>query len=178
MYNLTLTTHPALRIRWFTRHPLRYAEERDGWIFRDNTGLKGEVATWARKYLEDGALDAPDSPLARVVTKIDTAARPNATEASIMQRELPVCDQVVQAVGYTRNELPRLTLRGVPVDLKYRDQQGGFDDAKTGEMIPGLYGAGIAWPEKVLDPEGRTEFAVGLWKFMRYLKKVVPNWAG
>ncbi|KAH0135786.1 hypothetical protein KCU86_g25381, partial [Aureobasidium melanogenum] len=26
LYNLASTTHPDLRIKWFTRHPLRYAE--------------------------------------------------------------------------------------------------------------------------------------------------------
>jgi hypothetical protein len=28
----------------------------------------------------------------------------------------------------------------------------------------------------VVDPEGNVEFAVGLYKFMNYLKRVVPNW--
>ena len=44
LYNLASTTHTKLRIKWLTRHALRYAEERDGWIFQDNTGLKGDVA--------------------------------------------------------------------------------------------------------------------------------------
>lgn len=56
LYNLASSTHPKLRIKWFTRHPLRYAEERDGWIFRDNTGLKGEVAVWAKENLEEDRL--------------------------------------------------------------------------------------------------------------------------
>jgi len=52
---------------------------------------------------------------------------------------------------------------------------GGFKDAQ-GEEVRGLYGAGIAWPNKVTDPEGNVEFAVGLAKFMAFLKKVVPEW--
>jgi len=35
---------------------------------------------------------------------------------------------------------------------------------------------GIAFPESVTDPEGNKEMAVGLWKFMRYLKRIVPDW--
>jgi hypothetical protein len=44
LYLLASTTHTGLRIKWFTRHLLRYAEEKDGWILRDNTGLKGDAA--------------------------------------------------------------------------------------------------------------------------------------
>ncbi|RAL67018.1 hypothetical protein DID88_007798 [Monilinia fructigena] len=59
IYNLA--TSPGkefenIRIKWLTRHELRYAEERDGWIKRDNTGLKGEVATWAKNNLEPDTL--------------------------------------------------------------------------------------------------------------------------
>jgi len=42
--------------------------------------------------------------------------------------------------------------------------------------VSGLYGAGIAFPEKVLDPEKNVEYAVGLFKFMKYLQRVVPAW--
>jgi len=44
LYNFAASSQPGVRIKWFTRHPLRYAEEKDGWILRDNTGLKGEAA--------------------------------------------------------------------------------------------------------------------------------------
>ena len=52
---------------------------------------------------------------------------------------------------------------------------GGFRDEK-GDEIRGLYGAGIAWPNRVTDPEGNVEYAVGLAKFMSFLKEVVPSW--
>ena len=59
----------------------------------------------------------------------------------------------------------------------YNHETAEFSD-KEGNTIPGLYGAGIAYPEKVVDPEGNVEYAVGLAKFMKYLKRVVPNWQG
>jgi hypothetical protein len=34
--------------------------------------------------------------------------------------------------------------------------------------IPGLFGAGIAFPERVVDPHGNEEYAVGFWKFMKF----------
>jgi hypothetical protein len=44
----------------------------DGWIRRDNTGLKGEVATWAKENLEEDRL--PFSPVNKVLDKVNTSA--------------------------------------------------------------------------------------------------------
>ena len=39
----------------------------------------------------------------------------------------------------------------------------------------GVRGFGIAFPEMVTDPAGHDEFAVGMWKFMRYVReKLLP----
>ncbi|KAG9703214.1 hypothetical protein KCU73_g18207, partial [Aureobasidium melanogenum] len=57
----------------------------------------------------------------------------------------------------------------------YQPDTGAFKNV-DGKQIPGLFGAGIAWPERVTDPEGSVEWAVGFWKFMRYAKRVVPDW--
>ncbi len=170
LYNLASSTHPLLRIKWFTRHPLRYAEERDGWIFRDNTGLKGDVAVWARENLEEDRL--PKSPVSEFLTKVSTSRE---REEEDYRRELPGCDRVVQAIGYRPVEIPVLEKEGKKMEVKYDHETGQFRDG-GGEVVKGLYGAGIAWPERVVDPEGNVEFAVGLWKFMRYLKRVVPKW--
>lgn len=171
-------THPNLRIRWFTRHPLRYAEERDGgrWIKRDNTGLKGEVAVWARENLEPETL--PLSPVSAHLSKVETpGASDPAAEAETYRRELSSCTHLCQAVGYTVDPLPELRVDGRTVDRpRYVHTTGGFEDAETGATIPGLYGAGIAFPERVVDPEGSVEYAVGLFKFMNFLRRVVPEW--
>lgn len=170
LYNLGRSTHPQLRIKWFTRHPLRYAEERDGWILRDNTGLKGDVAIWAKENLEEDKL--PSSDVSRYLEKVSTTRD---QEQAVYKQHLPACTHVVQAIGFTRNEIPMLERQGKQLEIKYDNITGDFED-KEGNKVKGLYAAGIAYPEKVVDPEGNVEHAVGLAKFMNYLKRVVPNW--
>lgn len=159
-----------IRIKWLTRHELRYAEERDGWIKRDNTGLKGEVATWAKENLEADTL--PTSNVSKYLEKIKTSPE---TEQEDYEKHLPGCKYVVQAIGFTKNPLPALERDGKALEITYDHETSGFVDAE-GKTVRGLYGAGIAFPEKVVDPEGTTEYAVGMWKFMKYLKRVAPTW--
>lgn len=170
LYNLASSTHPHLRIKWFTRHPLRYAEERDGWIFRDNTGLKGAVATWAKDNLEESVL--PRSDVSKYLEKVFTHKE---REQEYYEKHLPECTHVIQAIGYRNNPLPKLENEGGSLDVKYDNTTAGFTD-QNGKVVKGLYGAGIAFPERVTDPEKNVEHAVGLWKFMKYLKRVVPEW--
>jgi hypothetical protein len=158
-------------MKWFTRHALRYAEERDGWIFRDNTGLKGDVALWAKENLEEDRL--PFSDVSKYLEKLPTSTE---RENEVYMQHLTKCTHVIQAVGFQPNEIPRLKRGGKELDVSYNNRTAEFMD-EEGRKIPGLYGAGIAWPEKVVDPEGNVEYAVGLLKFMTYLKRVVPDWA-
>ncbi|OBT49600.1 hypothetical protein VE04_10078, partial [Pseudogymnoascus sp. 24MN13] len=60
LYELARSTHPGVRVKWFSRHPLRYAVDKGDWILRDNTGLKGETAVWARENLEEGVWEQSD----------------------------------------------------------------------------------------------------------------------
>lgn len=171
LYNLASSTHPRLRIKWFTRHPLRYAEERDGWIFRDNTGLKGDVAVWARENLEENVLASSD-----VSTYLEKLSTSRERENEVYMEHLTKCTHVIQAVGYKPNEIPGLEKEGKKLDVTYDNRTAEFTDGE-GNKVPGLYGAGIAYPERVVDPLGNVEHAVGLWKFMTYLKRVVPDWS-
>ena len=170
LYNLASTSHPQMSINWFTRHPLRYAEERDGWIFRDNTGLKGDVASWARENLEEDIL--PSSDVSKYLKKISTTRE---KEQEDYKKHLPACTHVIQAIGYEKNTPPVLKKGEKHLRTAFDPLTGGFRDEK-GDEIRGLYGAGIAWPNRVTDPEGNVEYAVGLAKFMSFLKEVVPNW--
>jgi len=174
--NLALSSHPQLRIRWFTRHALRYAEYMDGWILRDNTGLKGEAAVWARDNLEPAAF--PSSIIAKVV---DVFAYDKNDEEATLAKGLKGTDYVVQAIGFTRDPIPEL--RAVDGGKErslvpfYDHLSGRFrQGSKDGEEVKGLFGAGIAWPERVTDPQGNVEYAVGFWKFMKYIKRVSPEW--
>ncbi|KAI0466387.1 hypothetical protein F4859DRAFT_307278 [Xylaria cf. heliscus] len=182
LVSLANTTHPHLRVKWFTRNELRYAEYMDGWILRDNTGLKGQAAEWARQNLDREAF--PNSPVSKFITKVWTAGK--GEEA--YEAELPECTHIVQAVGYARNLLPRFEViekdgdTAKPLQVEYDDLNGRFykkNDSKSEhdrEYVPGLFGAGIAFPERVTDPHGNVEHAVGFWKFMKFVKRVVPDW--
>lgn len=88
---------------------------------------------------------------------------------------LPSCTHIVQAIGFHQNKVPIFERSGSNLKVAYDNTTAGFVDEK-GEEVKGLYAAGIAWPERVTDPEGNVEYAVGLAKFMKYLQRVVPQW--
>ncbi|KAL6244643.1 hypothetical protein RBB50_008171 [Rhinocladiella similis] len=170
LLELATRTHPHLRIKWFSRRPLQYAiPMADGRIVRDNTGLKGRSADFARSHLEDIRLK--DSPVGQYLQKYDCSV--NGEE--VYHTQLTQCTHVVQAVGFQRDPVPPLRVNNNPlVTLSYDNRTGLFQDG-SGHRVPGLCGAGIAFPEKVVDPAGNTEYAVGFWKFMNYLRRVVPQ---
>lgn len=213
LVELARTSHPRLRIKWFTRNRLRYAEYMDGWILRDNTGLKGQAAEWARQNLDFDFDDDDDdnhnafadrSPVRDLVTRVWTAG---GREEQAYQTELPGCTHIVQAVGYENHPLPQLHVIGPhdraakPLDVEFDHETGRFFEspgsataaaaagaASAGagagavaakekrEYVPGIFGAGIAFPERVVDPHGNVEYAVGFWKFMKYVSRVAPGW--
>ncbi|KAI0379039.1 pyridine nucleotide-disulfide oxidoreductase-domain-containing protein [Hypomontagnella monticulosa] len=169
LFTLSQNSHPQLRVRWFSRtKQLKYAEDKGDWILYDNTGLKGRAAQFARENLDGNKLSHSD--VGKIITRVDCSGGRD-QEIQAMMRVMPECDQVVQAVGYTRNPLPSMDQ-----DITFDHQTGGFIDQGTNQPVPGLFGAGIAFPEKVVDPFGNVEYSVGFIKFMRFLKRVVPNW--
>lgn len=175
LFKLASTSYPDLKVRWFPRNGLRYAKFEDGWILRDNTGLKGAAAEFARAHLEDDVL--PHSEAGKFISKHDCSG---GYEKEIMTYEenLPGCTHIVSATGFTPDAVPLLSQDGRNLhnaDLVYDNLNGGFMN-KKGEQIKGLFGAGIAFPERVTDPLGNQELNVGMWKFMKYLKRVVPEW--
>lgn len=171
LYELSGAGAP-LKIKWFVRSPLLYAVDMpDGWILRDNTGLKGASADFARQHLEDAALAI--SPVGKLLTKVPC---PDACDES-MKDDLDSCSHIVQAIGYTRSPTPQLSIDGKDVGLvDYDPIEGSLRGAKDGTAIPRAFGAGIAFPERTTDPHGNVESAVGLWKFVKYLKRVAPGW--
>ncbi|KAK5109539.1 hypothetical protein LTR62_006890 [Meristemomyces frigidus] len=180
LYNIASTTKSDLKIRWLTRHELRYAEFMQGWILRDNTGLKGEVAAWAKQHLEPENFKKSD-----VSNYIDAISYEKGQEDEVFEKHLPGSDLIVQAIGYTRNATPTLTtIDGKSIKPEYDHETGGFEYSKEANAaskdglakLPGMYGAGIAWPERVKDPYGNVEYAVGFFKFMKYVKRVSPEW--
>ncbi|KAK5136191.1 hypothetical protein LTR08_004028 [Meristemomyces frigidus] len=180
LYHLAKYSKSDLKIRWLTRHSLRYAEFMNGWVLRDNTGLKGEAAVWARENLEPENFKSSD--VRNYITAISYA---KGEEEENFAAHLPGSDFVIQAIGYTRDPVPALkTGDGKEITLYYDHEKGSFsyvresDCGSIGDLakLPGVYGAGIAWPERTTDPQGNVEYAVGFMKFMRYVKRVSPEW--
>lgn len=172
LYNIAKTM-PGIKVKWFTRHNLRYAEYMDGWILRDNTGLKGEAATWAKENLEPETM--PSSDVSKYITKVLYKA---GTEKETFAEHFQDVNYYIQAIGFDRNPIPRLTTsKGKELVPKFDHDTGSFTfDEDHTSKVPGLYGAGIAWPERVKDPYGNVEYAVGFFKFMKFVKRVSPNW--
>ena len=140
----------ASRILNFYLHPLKYSVYLGDWMLYPNTGLRGAAAVWAREAI-DGTW--PDR-LERY-----HCADPN------FDNLLASCSKVVYTIGFTprpRPETPQFP------DLSYNDSNG--------IIAPGLFGLGIAYPQKVVDPFGNVEHNVGLWKFMTYLNQVMDLW--
>lgn len=175
LYNLAAEGKADVKIKWFTRHDLRYAEYMDGWILRDNTGLKGEAATWAKENLEPETL--PQSDVSRFVTKIAYKA---GMEKHVFAKELKDVHYYVQAIGFDKDPIPALTTTdGEKLSPSFDHESGEFsvkDQKSDDKKLPGLFGAGIAWPERVKDPYGNVEYAVGFFKFMKFVKRVSPQW--
>ena len=162
--NLTDLHHPPLDIVNVWKDPLLYAEYMpDDWILYDNTGLKGIAAEWAMHRLESGRVPS--------IKRISTEEL--GSEASIQKP----FDFVVFAVGFIRNPLPAIHFNELSEAL---DESKITHDAKTsrllhaGSVLPNLYGLGIAFPEKTVDPRGNIEDSVGMWKFMKYSQRIVP----
>ncbi|KAI1406817.1 pyridine nucleotide-disulfide oxidoreductase-domain-containing protein [Hypoxylon sp. FL1857] len=169
LFTLSRNSHPLLRVRWFSRAKrLKYAEDRGDWILYDNTGLKGCAAQFAREHLDGERLLHSD--VGKIVARVDCSGGPE-QEAQAMRREIPGCDYVVQAVGFSTKALP---IR--QQNISFDHQTGDFIDQTTSSPIPGLHGAGIGFPERVVDPLGNVEYSVGFIKFMRFLERVVPKW--
>lgn len=140
----------AKKVINFYRSPNQYALNMGDWILFDNTGLKGETALWARAHI-DG--DLPDN-LERYIVNEENIAK-----------YIPVCDQLIYAVGFERRH-------SLKMDGEFIQEY----NPHVGIIAPGLFGFGIGYPEKKIDPFGNTAFQVGLWKFMAYLNKVMPIW--
>jgi len=202
LYNLATTspTHTNLRVRWFSRVPadkgLKYAVYKDsGWVLHDNTGLKGRAAKFARENLDNPTVLA-QSPVGKVIERIDCSGGAD-KEAEAFRKYLvgsppeaaaagngapsAACDYVVQAVGFTADPLPAMIptshqSEAGSISPLFNHETGAFSDKSTGQVLRGLHGAGIAFPERVVDPEGNVEHAVGFFKFVKFLKRVVPQW--
>ncbi len=142
-------THTGQVINFYLK-PLIYAVYLKNWILFDDTGLKGQAAQWAKKYI-DGELPKNLKRIFASTENIDT--------------NLPQCHRVIYAIGFERRKFP--LIKGI----------NQFNYIKEcGIIAPGLFGLGIAFPEAKKNPLGMLEYRVGLWKFMEFLHRIMPIW--
>lgn len=79
---------------------------------------------------------------------------------------IPQCDKAIYAVGFSRRQV---AIADLPEDYLY--------DTDTGQIAPGIYGLGIAFPETVAHMMGRETYRVtAIWPFVKHLKKIFPLW--
>lgn len=179
LYKIASEQNPDLRVRWFTRHAIRYAVQMDGWILNDTCGLKGEAARWAAANLEPDTM--PSSDVSKYITKVGYN---RGEDEGTFDERLPGCKFYIQAIGYRNNEIPDIrSTDGKEIEPFFDHKQGCFHYVEEGDKprgneskIPGLYGCGIAWPERTQDPHGNVELAVGFLKFMKFVKREIPGW--
>ncbi|MGD2170102.1 MAG: pyridine nucleotide-disulfide oxidoreductase [Chlamydiota bacterium] len=148
MYNLIDAN--VKKVVNFYKSPLKYAQYFDDWILYDNTGLKGYSAIWAKKNLD---------------VKIHPSIERVHVQSNAFADYLSQCSKVIYAVGFDR----RKSIKIGSINLDSYDKTKGI-------IAPCLYGVGIAFPEGSFDKAGNYEYRVGLWKFMDFLDKVMPDW--
>lgn len=141
---------PIKKVINFYRTPLRYAVYKEEGILFDNTGLKGKAADWAKRNIDD---------------LLHEKLQREYSSSENIKKHLPQCNKVIYATGFIRRD--SILIEGL-TDIPHNTQ--------TGEITPGLFGLGIAFPEVKTDVFGNTEAQVGLWKFMDYLNRVLPSW--
>lgn len=176
---LNCSRKPRLIINYY-RQPPKFASFPDpathpDRILHDNTGLKGEVADWVRKWhnLQGKEFDEFfDNRLQRIKCSdtINNGGINNNTNNNNNATNTP--NKVIHAIGYERNPLPQIIYNGNNINNSF-DYNTFGQFTVSSEPIQGLYGFGIAFPERVKDLDGSDELAVGLWKFMKHIKKAI-----
>jgi hypothetical protein len=171
MYLLHKLNIPNVKIVNFYRDPLRFAVYMQDFILYDNTGLKGEVAQWTKSILEGNS--APNFSLERI--HIDDEAK--------MTDAIQRAGKFIYTHGFGRSRMPRIIYDlpdvrlcseipkprpNIAGYLSYSNINGAIEvpsQSKGTITIEGLYGFGLAFPEKVITPVGELEMNIGLGKF-------------
>ncbi len=139
------------RIINFFRHPITYYYDMGEGNPTNPNGLRGTVAKWAYTILEK---QQPPSIMRMQSTPISRSSW------------LPVCNKIIYAIGYERNEIPFLNNNSQQLDY----------DSSTGLISPRLFGIGIAFPQQVTDETDKPRNLIGLLDFMTYAQHIIPEW--
>lgn len=149
----------GLSVRQFMNKEYKFARPGvapDGtrYTMYDNTGLKGDVAKFTRQLLSDMS-----SGRGGYADRLQIYRAKSSKEVGLLLEEhLLGCSHAVAAVGYERSDSLLINKRPLS-EYTY--------DTKTSEFhaVSGLFGVGIAFPQKVKAISGEVEFSVGVRKF-------------
>lgn len=130
--------------------PIRYVTDMGSWTLYDNSGLRGVTARWAKEVLEKN----PPFNLIRLFNDEENR-----------KKSLKEATKIIYAIGFEKNELPNLK-----ENPKYN-----YDET-SGIIAPRLFGIGIAFPDKTVDPLGNVEHNISLNSFIFYAQRIVPHW--
>ena len=136
-----------VQVKLFSRSAFKFSEQKSGYIKYENNGLKGNNARWARDEL----------PKMKNLKTYTTAK---------LAEEIENCTKVIYTVGFERFALP---LIGEGDEISYDPFTAEI--LQDGKVLSGLFGFGIAFPEKIVDPDNEVEFAVGIWKFLKHAQE-------
>ena len=139
------------RIINFFKYPIIYYYDMGEGNTTNPNGLRGTVAKWAYTILEK---QQPPSIMRMQSTPISRSSW------------LPVCNKIIYAIGYERNEIPFLNNNSQQLDY----------DSSTGLISPRLFGIGIAFPQQVTDETDKPRNLIGLLDFMTYAQHIIPEW--
>jgi hypothetical protein len=153
---------PRPKIINFYIDALKYAAPQEGgWILYDNTGLKGTAATWARDNLENGGEGVG-------------IMRVNCRDEAVYKEWMPKTSHIVYAIGFKRRGIPNVIVDGKVVgEIGYDNKEAKLTG--DGKVLENAYGFGIAFPQETVDPVGNVETSVGIWKFRKYVTKVIKG---
>lgn len=153
-----LSEMPVKFIYNLYKTPIQYAPTKRGlfeelfYVRGTAQGIKGTAAEWAKNVLEKN----PPANLQRLLSSEEN-----------LKTILPQCTKVIYAIGYERNSLP--FINGTTPITTYNE--------KTGMIAPGLFGVGIAFPDKREDqPSGEERYCIGFDCFIEYALQTIPQW--
>ncbi|MBP9723148.1 MAG: FAD-dependent oxidoreductase [Gammaproteobacteria bacterium] len=143
----------GISVKQFMNKPYKFAQvctSPDGikYTKHDNTGLKGDVAAYTKKLLNQDNKKNYQIYLGYSQEEIH----------NLIIKHLYNCSHIIATIGYqTANTL---LINNCPLDqFTYNNQTTEF------HQINNLFGIGIGFPLQVTAPDGEVEFAVGYGKF-------------
>lgn len=162
----------GVNVKQFMNKEYKFAEQciaSDGTKYTkfDNTGLKGDVAAFTKKLLQD-----QKNGMSSYQQQYQSYIGTNQPETNhLIAQHLKDCSHAVATIGYTT--APTLKINNLTIDnFSYNKHTTEFHNIK------GLFGIGIAFPLETTAISGEVEFSVGYLKFwsMANNPKILKIW--